>query len=98
MQDFKVDPVTNAPVIINGDFALEDSLLTDARMVMEAATGDWKQDPVIGLSLYDRINGPNSPAELVKLDKDIRTQMDYCGIPIAKIDINTTPITVDING
>lgn len=97
--DIKIDPITNAPVMVNGDVDLDtDAVVTDARLIMQYNPGDVKEDATIGLGLARRINGDQTPADVIKLDKDIRQQLEYDAIIVKKIDTTTTPYTVNVDG
>lgn len=94
--DLRVDQNFN-PVIVNGDIDIEEGTLTDANLILGSNPGDFKEDPFIGVGLPTRINGDETPDELIAIDKDIRTQLEYDGIPHT-VDTTTQPIKVSIDG
>lgn len=98
MQDIRIDNTTNNPIIVNGDFDVEESTVTDARLVLASSPNDWKEDPIIGPGFVGMINGDETPQELIGYDKLIRQQLEYVGISVQSINVNVIPFDVKVNG
>lgn len=73
--DFSLDD--NFRMIVKeGDFATGTSEPTEARLILLAAKGDWKQWPITGVNLREYLASPVGPVEQVTLMREIRVQLE----------------------
>ncbi|QQV91587.1 oxidase [Winogradskyella phage Peternella_1] len=62
--------------IVNGDFAIGESLTQEVGLILKANQGEWKSDPLIGANLIQLIN---SNVDDSKLKTRVKLQLQRDG-------------------
>lgn len=75
--------------VTNGDLAVEDSGQQHVEMLLISNKGDWKNSPLTGVGITSYMNAPESPSQRRRLDKEIRLQLRFDGIPFAKVEVSS---------
>jgi hypothetical protein len=69
---------------VDGDFAIGDATLEHQKDLLYACKGEYKQNPMIGVGIYDFLNAEDKGTML----NEIRSQFTKDGMVIDSININ----------
>lgn len=78
----------------DGDFAIRESLLQDAKLILSTAPGHWKQFPALGVDLENFLNEDKEFFELKRLFK-LHLKYDDKKLKSLKLENNQVIIDVD---
>lgn len=79
--------------IVDGDFVVKPSDQQHVQLIIITAQGEWKEFPLLGVSVELYIN---APASLQQLGKNIRLQLQSDNYTIRKLNVfGPTKIFVD---
>lgn len=91
-KDFAVDPTDEDMLIVNGDFAIEESDQRHVQDILEAGKGEWREFPVLGVEIQRYLNGTGQVFDRTGLLKTIRVQLEYDNFDVKVLDINRAGI------
>lgn len=78
----------------DGDFNIGHSDEQHIEHILLAQKGDYKQHPLLGVGIIDYLNGPRTLKERLKIEKQIKVQLEYDKATDIKISTENDTIGV----
>lgn len=85
--DLQIDTTT-------GDFLINDSTNQDIYAILKAQKGQFYASPLVGVGADNYIN---SSIDVRAIRQEVRSQLEYDGFKVEKLDILNTVDSFDIN-
>ena len=79
------------PIIVNGDFAVDENLKQAQMLLLQTNKGEWKQHPTAGVGVPNYIETYN----MYDLSREIREQFSQDGMKVNSVHITGTTLNVE---